>query len=140
MKRFPYFLVLFLAILSVGSHAQSVVTSGAVRGVAKDSSGASIAGAEVILSARSTGESSLRTTNDAGIFVFPSQPVGTYSLEVTAKGFRKARVEGVSVQVGQPTTVNFTLQPGAGTESITVNGESPLLRIEDSNQSSVIGR
>ncbi len=140
MKRFAYCMVLFFATLSIESHAQSVVTTGAVRGVAKDSSGAAIAGAEVILSARSTGESSLRTTNDAGIFVFPSQPVGAYSLEVTAKGFRKARVEGVSVQVGQPTTVNLTLQPGAGTESVTVRGESPLLRTEDSDQSSVIGR
>lgn len=140
MKRFVYFLVLFFATLAVESHAQSVVTTGVVRGVAKDSTGASIAGAAVTLLARSTGESSLRTTNDAGIFVFPSQPVGTYSLEVTAKGFRKARAEGVSVQVGQPTTVNCTLQPGADTESITVNGESPLLRTEDSDQSSVIGR
>src|ERR1019366_3519298 len=75
-----------------------------------------------------------------GIFVFPSQPVGSYSLEVTAAGFRRELVEGVYVQVGQPTTVNVRLQPGAGNESITVSGESPLLRTEDSNQSSVVGR
>ena len=117
-----------------------MVTTGVVRGVARDSSGALIPGAGVVLLARNTGESSLRTTNTAGIFVFPSQPVGTYSLEVTASGFRKELVEGISVQVGQPTTVNVTLQPGTGSESITVSGESPLLRTEDSNQSSVVSR
>jgi hypothetical protein len=138
MKRFVYVLVFLVLKFAVASHAQSMGTTGVVRGVARDTSGASIAGAAVILLARNTGESSLRTTNDAGIFVFPSEPVGTYSLEVTAAGFRKELVEAVSVQVGQPTTVNVSLQPGASAESITVSGESPLLRAEDSNQSSVI--
>ncbi len=139
MKHFVYFLILLLPA-AIALHAQSVVTTGVVRGVARDSSGASIPGAGVVLLARNTGESSLRTTNDAGIFVFPSQPVGTYSLEVTAGGFRRERVEGISVQIGQPTTVNVTLQPGTGSESVTVSGESPLLRTEDSNQSSVVSR
>ncbi len=142
MKKFGYVLVLFFSfsVLAIESHAQSVVTTGAVRGVAWDSSGASVSGATVVLLAGNTGQSSTRRTNDAGIFVFPSQPVGSYSLEVTAAGFRKELVEGVYVQVGQPTTVNVHLQPGAGSESITVSGESPLLRTEDSNQSSVVGR
>src|SRR6202021_2596909 len=43
-------------------------------------------------------------------------------------------------QVGQPTTVNVELQPGASKDSVTVTGESPLLRTEDSNQSSVVNR
>lgn len=140
MKRFAYYSIFIFASLGAALHAQTVVTTGAVRGVARDSSGALISGARVVLLARSTGESSERSTNDAGIFVFPSQPVGTYGLEVTAAGFRKEVIEGVWVMVGQPTTVNVSLQPGAGTESITVSGESPLLRTEDSNQSSVIGR
>jgi hypothetical protein len=140
MKKSGYILVLLFGALSTESRSQSVVTTGDVRGVAWDSSGASVSGATVVLLARSTGQSSTRRTNDAGIFVFPSQPVGSYRLEVTAAGFRKEMVEGVYVQVGQPTTVNVHLQPGAGTESITVNGESPLLRTEDSNQSSVVNR
>ena len=114
--------------------------TGIVRGVARDGSGAFVADATVVLLARNTGESSLRKTNNAGIFVFPSQPVGVYSLEVTAPGFSKEVVRSVQVEVGQPTTVNVSLQPGAGTESITVNGESPLLRTEDSDQSSVVNR
>jgi hypothetical protein len=61
-------------------------------------------------------------------------------VEVSAAGFGKTIVEGVYVQVGQPTTVHVELQPGARTESIIVSGESALLRAEDSNQSSVINR
>ena len=140
MNKFCCFLIPLLAAFSIESHSQSVVTTGIVRGMVRDSSGALINDATVVLLSRSTGESSLRRTNDAGIFVFPSQPVGTYSMEVTAAGFRKEVVEGIQAQVGQPTTVNVSLQPGAGNESITVKGESPLLRTEDSDQSSVVNR
>ena len=139
MKTFS--LIVFVAVaLSLPSLSQTVMTTGNVRGIASDSSGALISGASVVLSSRNTGESSLRRTNDAGIFVFLSQPVGTYTLEVSATGFRKEVVDAVVVQVGQPTTVNVRLQPGAGSESITVKGESPLLRTEDSDQSSVVNR
>jgi hypothetical protein len=140
MKKFAHVLVLLFGALALESHAQSVVTTGVVRGVVRDSSGALVSGATVVLSARSTAQSQTRRTNDAGIFVFPSEPVGNYALEVTVPGFRKEVVEGVKVQVGQPTTVNVSLQPGAGSESITVSGESPLLRTEDSDQSSVVNR
>ena len=139
MKKFGFILVLLFGSLSE-SRSQSVVTTGVVRGVTRDSSGALIADAMVVLLARNTGESSLRRTNDAGLFVFPSQPVGSYRLEITAAGFRKEVVEGITVQVGQPITVNLRLQPGVATESITVTGESPLLRAEDSDQSSVVNR
>ena len=71
---------------------------------------------------------------------FLSQSVGVYKLEVSVQGFRKEKIEPVNVQVGQTANLNVRLQPGAGTESITVEGESPLLRTEDSNLSSVIGR
>ena len=94
MKKFGFILILLVGALSVESRSQSLVTTGVVRGVTRDSSGALIADAMVVLSARTTGESSLRRTNDAGLFVFPSQPVGSYRLEVTADGFRKASRRG----------------------------------------------
>jgi hypothetical protein len=122
------------------SAAQTVVNAGTVRGVVSDKSGAVVPEAAVVLLSRGTGQDQTRSTNAAGIFLFPSQPVGLYTLEVSAAGFGKTIVEGVYVQVGQPTTVNVELQPGIRSESITVNGESPLLRTEDSNQSSVVNR
>ena len=81
MNKFGLMLLLLFGALSVESRSQSVVTTGVVRGVTRDSSGALIADAMVILLARNTGESSLRRTNDAGLFVFPSQPVGNYRLD-----------------------------------------------------------
>ena len=136
--------ILIEILLLAGScrlvYAQAVVATGAVRGAVSDPSGAVIAGAQIALISRATGQKSVRSSNADGIFVFPSQAVGAYSVEVSAAGFRENMVEGVYVEIGQPATINVHLQPGAGKESITVSGESPLLRTEDSNQSSVVNR
>ena len=131
--------VLLTVACSIGT-AQVAVTSGAVRGVVSDNSGAVVTSASVALISRSSGQSLSRTSNSAGIFVFPSQPVGLYALEVTAPGFRMEIVEPVLVQIGQTTSLNVHLQPGTASEAITVSGESPLLRTEDSDLSSVINR
>ncbi len=120
--------------------AQAAITTGCVRGVVTDNSGAVISGASAVISSHSDGRRQSYTSNSAGIFVFPSQPVGLYTLEVNASGFRKEIIEPLLVQVGQTTSVNARLQPGAGSESVTVTGESPLLQTENSNQSSVIDR
>lgn len=140
MKKLTYLIALLLGTVQPALFAQSAVTTGAVRGAVHDSTGAVIPGAAVVLLSPVTGEAIQRAANDAGLFVFPSQSVGTYTLEISARGFRNEIVEGVVVQVGQPMTLNLKLQPGAGSEAITVTGESPLLRMEDSNQSSVVSR
>ena len=136
-RRFLNLLIASLWCSTLGSvaAAQTIVNAGTVRGVVTDKSGAVVPEATVVLISRGTGQQQARTTNGAGIFLFPSQPVGSYRLEVSAAGFGKTIVEGVYVQVGQPTTVHVELQLGSRSESITVSGESPLLRAEDSNQS-----
>jgi hypothetical protein len=135
-----FFACLLLAASSQSAWAQAATASGSVRGIVADNSGAVIAGASVVLNSRSRGGSQTSMSNSAGIFVFPSQPVGLYTIEVSAPGFRKEIVETVVVQVGQTTSVNTRLQPGSGSESVTVTGESPLLQTENSNLSSVIDR
>jgi len=131
---------LYACLTSQFALAQTSVTTGVVRGMVSDSSGAVVPRASVVLLALATDQRLVGLTNGAGIFVFPSQSVGSYTLEITAPGFRKGVVSSVDVQIGQTATVNVRLTAGAGAESITVTGESPLLRTEDSNQSSVVSR
>ena len=69
------------------SAAQTVVSTGAVRGVVSDKSGAVVPEAAVVPLSPGTGQKQGRTTNGAGIFVFPSQPMGSYTLEVSASAW-----------------------------------------------------
>ena len=130
----PIFLVIVTALAMSCQlvNAQAPPATGSVRGVVTDNSGAVVAGALASLTSRAHGWTQTRASNSAGIFVFPSQAVGLYQIEVTAPGFRKEIVESLLVQVGQTATVNARLQPGSERESVTVIGESPLLRTEDS--------
>ena len=105
-----------------------------------DSSGAVIANAAVTLTERDGQQVATHKSNAAGIFVFSSQPVGLYFMEVLAAGFCPEVIQGIEVQIGQTAAVRVVLRPGSATDSITVSGESPLLRTEDSNQSSVVNR
>ncbi len=131
---------LLVALTCGAAMAQTAVNSGLLRGLTADSTGAVIANATITLVSRATGTAATRTSNSAGMFVFPAQPVGAYSMEIKADGFRTQVVNRVDVQVGQDTSVNVRLQPGAGSESMTVIGESPLLRTEESDLSSVVNR
>ena len=140
MKRF---LVIGLFCLLIGvssSSAQSAVVSGVLRGLVGDRTGAVMHGAKVSLTSATSDQHLERFTNSAGAFIFPALPVGTYALEVSSPGFRNEIVPSVDIEIGQTTVINFQLVPGGTGESITVTGESPLLRSEDSSLSSVINR
>src|SRR5689334_1298184 len=95
-------LVLWVFLLATSPFVwpQAAVTTGSLRGLVADNSGAVITAAVVVLTSRSNGQSLARASNSAGIFVFPSQPVGLYAVEVSAPGFRKEIVQPVLVQVG----------------------------------------
>jgi len=131
---------LLLGMACAWSSAQTGLESGLVRGVVADSTGAVIPDATIRLVSHATGTSTTRRSNSAGMFVFPAQPVGSYTLDAKAAGFRTQIVDPLDVEVGQTNSVNLRLEPGAQSESITVNGESPLLRPEESVLSSIVNR
>ena len=81
------FLLAFVVLAAcVGAFAQG---SGELTGLVTDSTGAVVSGVEVKLSNSGTGEVRTTVTTPAGIYSFPSLPiVGSYTLEVAAKGFK----------------------------------------------------
>src|ERR1700749_23880 len=102
MKRFGWAVVfcLFAAALFLPSavHAQAVAT---ISGTVLDSSGAAVNGAQV--TAHNEGTSQDRTVNsdDQGHYVMPLLPIGKYTIDVSANGFRKVQNTGISLEVGQ---------------------------------------
>src|SRR6516225_1502893 len=139
MKRSVVLALLCLFALSRAGWAQSVV-SGTLRGLVTDQSGALVRNAKVVLVSEAAGQQLERFSNSLGAFQFPTLPVGTYALEVSAEGFKRQVVPAVVIEIGRTTSMTLKLVPGADDESITVTGESPLLRSEDSSLSSVINR
>lgn len=130
----------FLSSFFPAAWAQSPISNGSISGVVTDSSGGVVAGVTVQAKNAGTGVELATKTNGAGIYNFPSLPVGKYALTFGQSGFKTTAIQNVIVQVGQNTAENVSLQVGARSESVTVTAEAPLLRTTESSISTVINQ
>src|SRR5580704_3091230 len=74
---------------------------GSITGEVLDSSGARLPHAAVRLVEDSTQTVSTTTTNDEGLFNFPSVVFGHYSVTITSPGFKDKRVSNLIVNAFQ---------------------------------------
>jgi hypothetical protein len=118
-------LALTLSLLCLPAVSQS--TAGRVMGTITDPSGASVAGASVVVTDTQRGTSRTFTTDTSGDYVAPDLIPGTYKVHVEAKGFKTAERPEITVEVATDVRADFSLQPGNVSEVVTVTEEVPLL-------------
>jgi len=92
-----------------------------------DPNNAVVPGARVQAQHVATGTVAETTATDAGIFLFPSLSVGTYTVTASFTGFKQTVQSNVAVLVGSRTTLDLKLAIGEAKESIQVVAEAPLL-------------
>src|SRR4051794_8174306 len=119
MFRLIQGLCLLLVVAVAPMPAQSGL--GSITGVVQDSSGGLVAGAAVRLTQNATQVSRATTTNDAGLFAFPSVVVGSYTVAVNRPGFKEKKIQGLTVNGFQQLALGqIVLEVGAAAESVTV--------------------
>ena len=128
---------LFLSVLAVAL-AMSQVSTGAITGTVRDSSGAVMPGAKVTIVQQATSESRESVTNERGEFTAPNLHIGQYSVTVTRDGFKTDVHNGVPLEVDKVLNLSITLQPGIVTESVEVTGGAPLVDTATSSLGQVI--
>jgi hypothetical protein len=119
--------------------AQNAVLMGALDGRVIDQSGAVAKGGSVEARNLATGVQQSARTNSAGLYRFPVLMPGSYAVIASLRGFRDVEAL-VRVRVGNTTSQDFKLQLGAGSDTVKVDGVSPLLRPEQSSASTVMER
>jgi hypothetical protein len=122
--------VLFLAPEASYSQASTATFFG----TATDPSGAVVPNAEVTLTEQNTNAVLSTKTGTNGNFVFNFVPVGTYTLKIQAKGFRTLVSSGIELSAGQRIKKTFTLELGAVTQAVTVQGGAPLVNTVSAEQ------
>src|SRR3954447_9610407 len=117
---------LYLAVLLLFISLPLLAASptGSIVGTVLDSSGASVAGAKVIVTSPATGFVRTVTSSADGGYVCPLLPVGIYNVAVESSGFKKFEQSGVEVRAEISTSVFATLGPGSTSETIVVQGEA----------------
>jgi hypothetical protein len=127
---------LLLALSAVAS-AQEV--TGSVVGTVKDSSGASVAGATVIITdADKKVVARTVQTNDAGEFSVPNLTPGFYDVSIEAAGFKKHVESRVKLNVGERHPVNVSLEAGNIAEVVTVAADAVAVELTTPTVSSVV--
>ena len=131
-RGYLFFVTAVLGGLSGTNLLLGQTGNGSVVGRITDPSGATIAGAEVTLKDVGTSVTRKTTTNDAGLYTFPTVPSGTYDLTVTHSGFRALAIPRQQVTVGQTLTLNGAMEVGAITETVEVTA-SPGAELQTLN-------
>jgi hypothetical protein len=112
--------------------------AGSILGTVMDTSGAPVAGAQVVITEINRNTSQTYTTDSTGSYNAPFLPPGSYTVSVQQSGFKKEVRSGVTLQVDQHARVDFSLQLGAVTETVNVTASAPLVRSESAELGEVI--
>ena len=114
-------------LLSAGAVAAQT-TTGTLRGVVKDTSGAVLPGVWIALTSESQiGGEQAAHTDQAGQFRLQGLSPGVYTIRAAFEGFRTTTHEDVRVEVGRTFDLDFILEVGSLEQRVTVTGDSPVV-------------
>jgi hypothetical protein len=134
-RRSPILLTVVLTLFGclLNSSPATGQASTSVRGTVTDPSGNAVVGASVGLASSESKSERAVTTGDQGEYQFLLVPPGTYTLTVTAPGFRRHEQKDLALLVNTPATANVQLKIGAATEVVTVTSEAPAINMVDAS-------
>lgn len=121
-------LSLLAVLVSTCAFAQRDLST--LAGSVTDSSGGVVPNAVVTITEQSTGVEYKTVTNSEGEFVRPALKPSTYTVSVTAPGFKKVQQMNIATSAGERTAVNLTLTIGDVGQTVEVTAAAPLLQTE----------
>jgi outer membrane receptor protein involved in Fe transport len=123
-------------LTSTGALAQ--VAGATLSGLVTDTSGATIANADVSVKNLGTGVAREVKTNDGGFYSVPNLLPGSYDVTVEAQGFATTVQKGITLTVGAQQGLNLTLKPGQVKEQVEVTSTPPDVQTTTSTISSTV--
>src|SRR5262249_15898999 len=113
-------LVLGILVLAVCPGFAQTTTQGGIAGTAFDQTESVIPDAGVLIRNDGTNAEVSLKTDAAGYYKAPLLPPGTYTVTVTAAGFRQQRSTNVIVQVNMLTDLDVHLTTGEQAQTVEV--------------------
>lgn len=126
------FLAVAIAIIfSFNFSADAQEITGSISGNVRDASGAVVAGATVTITDPTKDNIVVRsvTTNEDGEYSAPNLPPGVYSITVESANFKKSVNTDVKLDVGARRAVDFALEAGNVSETVTVEADQVAVNL-----------
>ncbi len=122
--------ILSALLLILGPDSGPAQVQSRITGTVTDESHSLVPKALVELANIATGAVYATETNEFGIFVLPTLPNGDYELLCRHAGFKTFVRKGLILEIGFSRTVDVELSLGEPGETITVEGDPPLVESE----------
>jgi carboxypeptidase family protein/TonB-dependent receptor-like protein len=126
-----------LLFVGIGS---AQVTTGTISGTVKDSSGAVLPGAKVVLSNQETGVSRTVQTDSSGRYSASSLSLGNYRVTASLEGFQTEVRTGIVLTVAREAVVDLALSVGAVTQTVEVAGEASVVETTNATVSGLVSQ
>lgn len=131
------FALIVVTLLSLACYAQSAAGGGTIQGVIKDSSGAAIPKARIVITHTATGRVSSSTANNDGYFVATAVSIGDYKVRVEAPGMKSWEGD-LLLETGKTVEIAPVLSPGQVSETVEVSATIPLVTTSDPTDASTL--
>jgi hypothetical protein len=134
--RRSIFLAFTLAVACIFTSAADF--NARIKGTVTDPDGAVVANAAVTATNQATGVKFATTSLSDGGYSFPQLPIGTYSIEVTAPGFKSFSATGIVLNIDQEFVEPVKLSLGAASDTVSVVADSVQVDTTDMQFSNVV--
>jgi outer membrane receptor protein involved in Fe transport len=130
----------WMVVAALGVPCLAQVTTSTFLGTVTDPSGAVIVGATLTLTNEGTAAAVSKVSGPDGSFEFDFLRAGTYRLKIAAPGFKSLQTGDLDMLAGANIRRAFTLELGAVSETVSVEGATPLVNTVSAEQSQSISR
>jgi hypothetical protein len=127
LASFAVLIVCVVLTSWVCAYAQTVGAT--LSGTLADSSGSVIPSAQVSIQNVATGVSRDVTSDHAGYYAAPNLLPGTYTITITAPGFKTEVRSDITLTVGAVQVLNISMQVGEISQKVEVTGEAPVVEL-----------
>ena len=125
-------IVVFLLVMMLSSMLYAQIRSATITGTVRDSTGAVVPDATVVVTQQETGVATNIKTTAAGAYTAPYLAAGTYTVAVAVSGFVPYRETGISLAVTQTVRVDVDLKVGAIEQAVEVSAQAAQIQTDSS--------
>lgn len=137
MIRTQNLILAAVAVLGIAIIGFAQTDSAKIQGTVTDTAGAIVNGATVTITSVGTGREVKVVTDAEGTYTAVGLQPGRYTIEISQANFKKVKQE-VALDVAQNAVLNFTLDAGAVTETVTVTTDVAQIETSSSAIGSVV--
>jgi len=128
----------FLFSLAVPTLAFAQLPTGTILGVVRDTSGAAVPGADVVIANTENGATRHLDTGADGSYRANALAVGSYDIKVQREGFKTAERAGIKLDVSQEAVVNIDLEVGTAQQTVEVTAQAEAVNTTNATVGSLV--